>query len=661
MPTKAGPLTREELQAVWSGAVDRSYREPLIEAGEGGGFEAWTQLFAQLERASKAIDVTTQAMYILPWSGQTNPPAAGEAFSEVDLSIERSRLLNEPLYLEAGKIFVVEETTDFGPGKGVTVRTGRRYVLAESLYFPPGTKGPFVVRALAEFAGYGFDNPLPGTLRAFDQPGSVFDNDLATVTVDNPLPSIGGNKTAATIVAANQPDMFLPEHEGQYVVMTSGANVGKIARITTFLPPLPPLAGSSAILDPIFSVGLSPASGTFQAGEYVEIKNGGTIVGYALALDDRTVSGVRFLGLRLLTGTLATAIVVGRTFLGLESGATGTAWSIASSGAFVPEAPVAGVGGGAWRILDWFGDWGLSVTNALSPSGGRAGWLDELGAERNVNRSPAEGDESYRARVATPADVVSPNAIKRTLNRALGPISWCFREVGTPGLRGIFFDGTDEPPSLVPGRGQNDAYDEDAIYFTGLAGWSFDGSWAWDMGPAFFNGYDGEFGSVGSLAFQEPMVLEEGDLFWAKGFFGRMLPAAPGLATLAMIWRGGRLPASVAGFRLRGLYSGGIFEPSSFVDHRQTARRYRVWLDYARFRGYFLITVARLGGGEFGMAYDAPPAQKWGYDLPSPFWAAFDGYPVSAADLYRAAWNAVDAARAGGVLFEFAQDDGACP
>ena len=33
-----GALTTADLQAIWEGSVDRSYREPLLTAGEGGGF-----------------------------------------------------------------------------------------------------------------------------------------------------------------------------------------------------------------------------------------------------------------------------------------------------------------------------------------------------------------------------------------------------------------------------------------------------------------------------------------------------------------------------------------------------------------------------------------------------------------------------------------------
>src|SRR5581483_10658353 len=139
---KSGPLTRAEIQSVWEGSVDKGYREPFLAAGEGRGFEVWTQYFAQLERASKAIDVTTQAMFISPWSGQTNPPAAGAAKATVTLSLSRTKLLDRLLVLGKGLVYVGEQTTDAGDGGGVTVATGRRYVLTEDLVFQPGEQGP---------------------------------------------------------------------------------------------------------------------------------------------------------------------------------------------------------------------------------------------------------------------------------------------------------------------------------------------------------------------------------------------------------------------------------------------------------------------------------------------------------------------------------------
>ena len=75
--SKQGPLSAADLQAIWESSVDDSYSQPIVLAGEGKGFEVYTQAFAQVERLSQAVDYTTQALYILPWSGQSGEPAAG--------------------------------------------------------------------------------------------------------------------------------------------------------------------------------------------------------------------------------------------------------------------------------------------------------------------------------------------------------------------------------------------------------------------------------------------------------------------------------------------------------------------------------------------------------------------------------------------------------
>ena len=59
-------------------------------------------------------------------------------------------------------------------------------------------------------------------------------------------------------------------------------------------------------------------------------------------------------------------------------------------------------------------------------------------------------DDRYRKRVHALPDTVSPNAIRRTANRVLSEygLSGTLREVGSPMLPGLFFDGdpTDTDP-----------------------------------------------------------------------------------------------------------------------------------------------------------------------------------------------------------------------
>lgn len=610
MPLKSGPLSREELLDVWRGAVDVEYARSIEEAGYGEGFEVPGQAAEQLARVSRAIDTSTQALYIRPWSGQSGEPAQGEARAQVTLSISRSLRLERPLVLGVGTPIAHEEV-DWGDEGGIDYRSGLRYLLAADLVFHPGETGPFDVVATAERSGWNYNDPLPGTIKAIDQPGSDFTNNRASVViVAEPVPSTTPPFKSATLVSENQPDMPVPEHVGQHFLFMAGANIGKIGRAIVFGNPNPPLEGSSVELEIEASLFSGTFTGTFTVGEVVSFDAGGPVLGYGKLLGARDAGGVRRITVRMLTGAVAANV------LGTSSSATMTASTVPYlEDVFVVESSAA-----EWRVLDWENDFGLVVTNVLSPAGGRLGMLDAIGDERGVNRAPGEQDDSYRARVAEIADVVSPNAIKRTLNRVLGTIPWCFREVGYPELPGMFYDGNNEPADVSPHGGENDAYDMDAYKIEG--------------GPP-----------VGTFYFQEASVLEDGSGGIAMtGWMGGLSE----FDTVVDFIRGnGRPPASVVGYRVRGLFSGATF-PVTLVRARFESTRFRCLFDYTEFRAFFLIGVPRLAMGEFGYAYDAGPYNA--YDV-APFNAFFDGFPRTAADIYRHVYQAVDVVKAGGVGF----------
>ena len=655
MILKSGPLTQAELQAIWESSVDRGYREPLEAAGEGAGFEAWTQLFAQLERASQAVDVTTQALYISAWSGQSNPPAGGLHNATVTLTFARALQFSTPLVLGNGMIFVEEQQTDYGTDAGVTVATGRRYLLSSDLVFQPGEQGPFTVVATAEKPGYGYNNPRVGTLNLVDQPGTQFTNVGGTVTVTAQPAALNGPASTAFLIASNLPDMFIPEHVGQYVAFTAGSNAGKIARIVGFVPPNPPGFGSGAQLEIFYSLTLSSVSGTFQAGEALQL---GASTGFGRVVGFEASTGR--VGMVLVNGA---APVVGTTLLGRVSGATATVQVVLSA-----TSPVAESGTAAWRILDWVADWGLTSTNLAQPSGGNSGLLDAIGSERNIGRAPGEDDGSYRDRVRQIADVVTPNAIRRALNRALSGLPWCLREVGTSNLPGWFYDGDLSPPggssntSLISANDEA-SYDEDVFVLTGTSsqGASFDaGISAYDSGPfpSFFDGSGRFLGVPGS---NDAVVLEDSSQdIAATGWFGSMkTPSGSPTSTMVFVRTSGMLPASLAGFRVRSLRTGALFPVTSgIVPNTVPQRRFRRYLDLTQFRGYFLVGVPRLSLQEFGYAYDKGATD--GFDV-QPFSAFYDGAPIGNAAVYLRTYYAVDAARAGGVGFDLYIEDIGCP
>ena len=253
-------------------------------------------------------------------------------------------------------------------------------------------------------------------------------------------------------------------------------------------------------------------------------------------------------------------------------------------------------------------DWGLSSTNATSPAGGVAGFLDALGKERNVFRAPGESDDSYRQRVASLADVVSPNAIKRTVNRAIPGIAWCFREAGDPvTYPGFFFD--------------RDFYDYDAVL----------------PGPG--STQTGQF-LPGEKVVQ--LNAATGQLATGRALVQYGIPAGRmyGIANVRGSFAAGTVTGqtSKAKIAMTGI-QGGL----------RQANRYRVLFDYLRMRAYFYVGLPNADQGDFGFAYDTHPAG--GYDGID-FLDFYDGFPVATWRRNLLVEAAVDKAKAGGVGFE---------
>lgn len=599
----SGPLTSADLQAVWESAVDPLYAQPLIEKGDGGGFEAFGQTFEQLSRVSRAVDVTTQSMFILPWSGQTSDPARGQARATAAVSFSRTRLLDQPMVVGTS-VMVVEETTDWGPMPGdaaQVVRTGRRYALTAPLAFVPGTGDPISGTVVAEAPGWGYNNPLPGTLSAVEQPGVNFENSGASVEV----PGAG----AAAVVAAPNADVFVPEHVGQYLVMTGGTNVGKVVRTVGYVGSAGADGGRLLVARDLAFEGTP--TGSFVAGEVVR-------QAVTLAEGRLLAAAGTFLLVEWGSGTFNGANVV----TGLTSLATFTPTSIVKDSGLSAEAGTA-----SWRALSWADDWGLATTNPASPTGGRLGYLDELvGRERKVPRGPGETDDAYRARGSKVADVVSPNAISRAANRKLAPfgVQGCFREAGLATLPGFYLDGPDW-------------WDEASVSFT------FD--------PAVFGG-----------PMQQGERVRQLDPTNGQVAVGRVILGYNAAGSLVQKVRGIAVESGTFQDNLFivGDVSGGSFSPAvgTTVQGATPALRYRYLFDFLEMRAFFVVAVPTMNLGEFGFAWDSYP---FGFYDASPYGAFFDGYATGAAALLVQLWQELDRVKAGGVGFDLVLDEGACP
>lgn len=640
------PLSIEDFEAVWQTVVDPGFAQGFVRAGEGAGYEAYTQGMAQLARVSSAINTTMEAMYILPWSGQTSEPASGPNAATVTLSISRTMRLQEPLVIGAGLVFFDEVEPEWAVGQGTTIDTGRSFTLVRDLVFQPGQTGPFLVEAVATRPGYGYNNPQPGSIVKTEQPGTQYSNVDAKVayTTGAFVPS---TVIQVSLVAANIAEVPLPQHIGQYLALSTIPTVNSF-RVVSYRPPSPMGADGGAVnleIPACFSG--TTFAGAFQPGEILTIKSGGSPVAYATFVASSISGGVQ--SVVSIFRTEIVQIAPGDTVSGQSSGATMTISLVTGD---VPLPPVDPVGVTGWRVLDWVVDWGLSVTNPEQPSGGTSAMLDELGYERNIRRASQEQDSTYRQRIAVPADTVSPNAVKRMLNRTLTKgegLAWCFREVGTSFLPGLFY-GPTEIDGAAP---TDDAWDYDCVLVTGSGAGQF---------------VDGE---------QVYQSLASGQVAQGHALTQQALPSAPFVSGAAgttgtttqpvLVGIGNINPqpggAFVTGRPIVGKTSGATFTPTAFTGGLQLIDKYKLWLDYLRFRGYFLVDVQPSAAGDFGFFWGGAAS---GVGSPFDFWddapflCFYDGYAVEAARAYLAAYAGVDSVRAAGVFWEMDLMTGPC-
>ena len=431
----------EELTAILKSSADSTYLQPILEAGDGQGAEVFGQMLAQFSRVSEAVERTTQALFILPWSGETSEPSHGPRAACVPLLFTRTARVGNTVVISPD-VPVTETETDTGSPSGVVVDIGRHYMATDLVVFNPGEACSLFVEGVAEKVGYGYNNPRPETLISIVQSGVGFHHDRASVV------RVGEQ---VKLVAWNEPDTFVPQHVGQYVRMTAGANIGRVARIVGYeaadLSSVP-ATGGTVLLErlvsfraPVFGVTLR-----FQPGEMVYQPSTGA-EGRVLRQSGLepyfTVSVVMTKGEFVLG---AGEVVVGNSsgsFAVLDPTLFPDV-TVLEDDNWVPESVTA-----SWEIPAWEDLWGMSVTNPAQPSGGRTAYLDGLGRERNVNRLTSEDDDTYRKRITEIADTVCPTAILRAMNRVLLPLNipGIFREVGTLAFPGIYYD---VDPGMAP-------------------------------------------------------------------------------------------------------------------------------------------------------------------------------------------------------------------
>jgi len=178
--------------------------------------------------------------------------------------------------------------------------------------------------------------------------------------------------------------------------------------------------------------------------------------------------------------------MVGRyvTLVGLPTGVTYprqiTGVDVSTQRAYLdPALTAADVGGSCTlQVVEW-ADLGLTVTQPAAAAGGRLGWLDAIGRDRNAGRVLGEPDAAYRERVCQLADTISPAALRRTIDRVLSNcgIAWDFQETrDVAKLKGFVWDldpldfGQVAP---IPRDPAGDLYGEGAVLLNQSMAWTF--------------------------------------------------------------------------------------------------------------------------------------------------------------------------------------------
>jgi len=224
--------TKAELLEIWRRDMDPGYTIPLEQEAEGRGLDVISGLAAMLERASQAVQVSTQALYLKPHSTQLDPPASGgvKATGSIDISLDAPA--------NGDLLFVAREATD----GSATFDSPRAFVVLQSpdgddvegprfdtlgaagviTFIPAGTTGPLTLQLRAERDGFQ-GNVKAGTRLEFERRGR------ATATVDT-VAVFGQLATLSLDASGNR---FGVNAVGQYVRFLDGANAGKPPQLIT--------------------------------------------------------------------------------------------------------------------------------------------------------------------------------------------------------------------------------------------------------------------------------------------------------------------------------------------------------------------------------------------------------------------------------------------
>jgi len=142
-------LSQTDLLDAMRAVVDAAYLEPLETEDSGAGFDIYRAIAAIFERASQAVERSTQAMYITAHSAQTDPPAVGGARAAGVLAVTREAPTDGAVVLLVGDVLVMTVT---GPDADTVIDAKLEVTTATT--FAAGVSGPVLVPVRALRVGY---------------------------------------------------------------------------------------------------------------------------------------------------------------------------------------------------------------------------------------------------------------------------------------------------------------------------------------------------------------------------------------------------------------------------------------------------------------------------------------------------------------------------
>lgn len=205
-------LSQDDLLDVLRASSDAEYIRPLETEDDGAGFDLYRAIAAQLARASDAVEVSQQAMYIFDHSEQTEPSASGGAQATGNLLISRAAPTDGDIELVEGELLYVVLT---GPDAEVLVEA--EIEVATDTTFAAGVSGPLTVPVRAVRIGY--HGNLPETEASGGR--AVIFKQWTTKTLSTMVTT-----TLNRVAAAATGDQFDDGSIGLWLRFTAGPNIG---------------------------------------------------------------------------------------------------------------------------------------------------------------------------------------------------------------------------------------------------------------------------------------------------------------------------------------------------------------------------------------------------------------------------------------------------